>query len=146
MKKKIRTDLQSAQKARDVLVVSTLRFLLAEVHNEEMAKQEELKDEEIIQTIRRQIKKRQEAIEAYQKGQRDDLAEKEKKEAKILSKYLPQQMPIKQLEKLVKEVIDSTKAQGPKDFGKVMAKMMDKIRGQVKGSQVAELVKKQLDL
>ncbi|MGB9706744.1 MAG: GatB/YqeY domain-containing protein [Microgenomates group bacterium] len=144
LEEKIRTDLNKALKEKDRLKIATLRFLLAEIHNFWMEKQKELSDEDIISVIRRQVKLRREAIEAYKKASRNDLAEKESKELEILSKYLPQEMPAGELEKLVKETIAETGAVGLKDFGKVMGMVMAKIKGRAEGSEVSQIVKKQL--
>ena len=145
---KIQADLKIALKAKDELRVSTLRLLLSEVHNREIALRkpqgESLLDEEMVGVIRQQIKQRQEAIEAYREGKRDDLIKKEQAELEILSKYLPQQMSPKELEKIVKETIDEVETSGPGDFGKVMGIVIGKVKGQAEGKVVAEVVKKLL--
>jgi len=148
---KIQADLKIALKAKDELRVSTLRLLLSEVHNREIAlhrqlavQGESLPEEEVVRVIRQQIKQRQEAIEAYREGKRDDLIKKEQAELEILSKYLPQQMSSKELEKIVKETIDEVETSGPGDFGKVMGIVIGKVKGQAEGKVVAEVVKKLL--
>lgn len=146
LEKKIRLDLAKALKKKNNLEVETLRFLLAEIRNRWMQKQAELTNEDIVLVIRQQIKLRHEAIEAYKKGERADLAEKESSERAILSKYLPQQMPKKELEKVIKEAIDQVVAVGPKDFGKIMGAVMGKVKGRAEGNQVSQIVKKQLEI
>lgn len=143
---KIKTDLKTALKEKDEVTISTLRFLLAGIHNKEieLKKRGKLTDEEVVAVIRQQIKQRQESIEAYKKGKRDDLVEKEKKELGILSKYLPQQPSSKELEKIIKETIEEVGAKGPADFGKVMGAVMGKVKGRAEGKIVAETVKKLL--
>jgi hypothetical protein len=141
---KIKTDLKEAFRAKEELRVSTLRLLLSEIHNRQIEKQAELSDEDVVGVIRRGIKQRQEAIEAYQKGKREDLVKKEQTELSILSKYLPQQIPPKELEKIVKETISEVGASGPGDFGKVMGAVMGKVKGKAEGGVVAEVVKKLL--
>ncbi|MGB9911016.1 MAG: GatB/YqeY domain-containing protein [Microgenomates group bacterium] len=145
LEEKIRQDLASALKKGETLKVSTLRFLLAEIKNEVMAKQRELTDEEIVAIIRRQIKKREESITAFQQGARDDLVRKEKEEINILSKYLPQQLSSEELEKIIKQAIAEINAKNPADFGRVMGAVMGKVRGQADGSLVSEMVKKELE-
>jgi len=138
---KIQTDLKEALLAKDELLVSTLRFLLSEIHNYQIQKQAKLSDEEVVRVIRQQIKQRQEAIEAYRKGKRDDLSKKEQQELDILSKYLPQEMGTQELEKIIKETIREIGVVGVKDFGKVMGVVMGKVKGRIDGAQVAEIVK-----
>jgi len=109
----IENDLKTALKARDGTTVATVRVLLAEIRNQQIAlhgsKDETLKDEHIVALVRQEIKKRREAIQLYQQGKRPELAEKEKKEMEILSKYLPQQISAEELEKVVKQAIKDFK-------------------------------------
>ena len=143
---KIQADLKTALKEKDELKSSALRFLIAAIREKEieLQKRGQLKDEEIVGVIKRQVKQHKESIEAYQKGKREELAEKEKKELAILNNYLPQQMDPEELEKIVKETIDQVKPSGPQDFGKVMGAVIGKVRGMADGKEVAELVKKLL--
>jgi len=139
---KIRNDLNEALKEKDALKVSTLRFCLAEIRNFWLQKQRDLTDEDILEVIRRQVKLRKEAVEAYQKGGRSDLAEKESKELEILSKYLPQELSPQNLEKIIKKTISEIGASGAGDFGRVMGVVMAKVKGQAEGSTVAAEVKR----
>lgn len=140
----IQNDLKTALKERNELQVSTLRLLLSEAHNRQIEKQAELVDEDIVGVLRKEVKKRQESIEAYEKGGRQELADKESKELIILSKYLPQEMSPEELGKIVKEVIVEVGAKGPSDFGKVMGVIMGKVKGKIDGTKVADAVKKLL--
>ena len=140
----IQNDLKTALKEKNELQVSTLRLLLSETHNRQIEKQAELVDEDIIGVLRKEAKKRQESVEAYEKGGRQELADKESKELIILSKYLPQEMDPQELEKMVKETIDEVRAQGAGDFGKVMGVVMNKVKGKIDGSKVSDAVKKLL--
>ena len=140
----IQNDLKTALKERNELEVSTLRLSLSEAHNRQIEKQAELVDEDIVGVLRKEVKKRQESIEAYEKGGRQELADKESKELIILSKYLPQEMSPEELGKIVKETIDEVGAQGPSDFGKVMGVVMNKVKGRIDGSKVSDAVKKLL--
>lgn len=144
LQEKIKNDLNQALLAKDALLVSTLRFLLAEIRNRWIQKQTELADEDITAVIRSQIKQRKDSIDAYRKGDRNDLADKEEKEMAILGTYLPQQLPAEDLEKIVKETIAEVGATGSQDFGKVMGSAIKKVQGKADGSLVAETVKKLL--
>lgn len=139
---KIQEDLKTALKVKKEVQVSTARLLLSEIHNRQIEKQAELVDEDIIGVIRKAVKQRQESIEAYQKAGRNELADKEKEELVILGNYLPQEMPAEDLEKTVKEVIEGLGTVGPGDFGKVMGVVMNKVKGRIDGTKVAEVVKK----
>lgn len=144
MKEKIQSDLNQALKDKKEVEVSTLRLLLAEIHNQEIAKQAELTKEDIIKVVQKEVKRRKEAIEAYQKGKRDDLVTKEKEELRILNKYLPQQMSSQELETIIQSVIKEIGASSMSDFGKVMGAVMGRVKGQADGKAVSGAVKKAL--
>jgi len=141
LKQKIEADLKTSLKAKEELKVSTLRFTLSAIKNEEIAKQKELTDEELVQVLQKQAKLRRESIEAFRSGGREDLVSKESQELEILNNYLPQQLTTKELEKIVSEVIEELKA-GPKDFGKVMGEVMARAKGRINGTEAAQAVKK----
>lgn len=140
----LKVDLNEALKARDEIRVSVLRFLLSAIHNQEIQKQQELSDEEVIAVIQKQVKERRESIEAFQKGGRKDLVGKEEAELDILSKYLPQQLSEEEVKNLVTEVIRETDAGSPADFGRVMGTVMGKVKGRAGGELIAKFVKEQL--
>lgn len=141
---KIKSDLGKALKVRDPVGVSALRFLLAQIQNQEieLKKRGKLTDEEILAVIRKQAKKHQESIEAYQKGERADLVQKEKAELEILNTYLPQMMSPSQLEKIIRETIDQMGTTEKADFGQVMQAVMIKVKGMADGKEVAAMVRK----
>lgn len=143
-KNKIQSDLNKAIKSKKKVEVSALRLLLSEIHNQEIAKQTKLTKEDIIKVVQKEVKKRKEAIEAYQKGKRDDLVAKEKQELKILNKYLPQQMSSQELETIIQTVIKETDASSASDFGKVMGVVMARVKAQADGKVVSEAVRKAL--
>ena len=143
MLERIKNDLNQALKDKDEVKVSVLRMLVSEIHNKQISnKSDEISDDEIIKVIRQQVKKIKESIEAYKQGKRDDLVKKESQELDILNKYLPQEMSPDELEKVIKDIIDGVKPQGPQDFGKVMSEAMKRLSGRVDGSKVSEVVKK----
>lgn len=162
LKEKIITDAKEALKEKKDLEISTLRMLQAailnkekekriklarekeEINEEELEKESKLADEEVIEVASSEIKKRKEAIAEFQKGEREDLVEKEKKEIEILKKYLPEQLPEKEIKKLAKEIIEKTGASGPKDMGKVMEELMPKVKGRAEGGLVNKTVKELL--
>jgi uncharacterized protein YqeY len=137
---KIRADLTESMKARDAERTSTLRMLQAALKNEQIDKGHELGDAEAVAVIRRAVKQRQDSIEQYEKGNRQDLADKEKREMEILNVYLPQQMADHEVEKLIQDVIQLTGAESRKDVGRVMKEIMAKYRDQLDGRKVQEVL------
>jgi uncharacterized protein YqeY len=103
-----------------------------------------LGDEEILEVIISEVKKRKEAIIEFEKGNRKDLADKEKKELEILKKYLPEQLSEEEIKELAKEAIKKVGAKEIKDMGKVMAQLMPKVKGRADGSLVSKIVKELL--
>lgn len=104
----------------------------------------EATDDDVIEVIGREVKKRNEAIELYKKGGRDELAEKEQKELEILKAYLPEQLSEDEVRKLVEETISQTGASSMKEMGKVMGSLMPKVKGRADASLVSNLVREQL--
>lgn len=141
---KISQDLTDAQKSKDSVAVSTLRLLLSDVKNAQIAKGRELTDEEVINQTQKSAKKRKESIDAFQKAGRDDLVKKETQELEILEKYLPEKMSEDEIDKIVSEVIWESGASGTGDIGKVMGQVMAKISGKADGGLVSEIVKEKL--
>lgn len=140
----IQQDLVSAQKTKDEVAISTLRLLLSEIKNAQIAKGKELTTKEIAGVVQKNAKKHKESIEAYKKAQRSDLVEKEEAELKVLKKYLPEQISKAEIEKVVDEVISASGANGMQDMGKVMGQVMGKLKGQADGGLVSEVVKSKL--
>jgi uncharacterized protein YqeY len=130
-----------ALKSGDTLRVSTLRLLLAAVHNEEIRLRKELGAEEIQRVVSTLGKQRSESIELYRKGGRNDLAQKEEAELKILQEFLPQPFTEQEVEALIRESIAEVGANGIRDLGKVMKQVMPKVAGRSDGKRVNELAK-----
>lgn len=145
LKMELKAGLQEAAKAalksRDTVKLSTLRLLLAAVHNEEIRLRKELGAEEIQKVIATLSKQRSEAIELYRKGGRDDLAQKEEAELEILQAYLPQPLTEQEVQTLIRESIAELGATGVQDLGKVMKQVMPKVSGRTDGKRVNELAK-----
>lgn len=141
---KLNQDLVYAQKNGDKVSISTLRLLLSEIKNAQIAKGKELTDEEIIEVAAKSAKKSKESIEAYKKGNRDDLVEREETELEVLGKYLPKQMGKEEIGKIIDEVIRQTQAASIADMGKVIGQVMAKIKGKADGEVVSEITKKKL--
>lgn len=142
---KIFNDYKEAMKARDTLKSSVLSFLRADMLNQATAKKKDkLLDAEVIIVIKKQIKQRQDSIEQFTNGGRLDAAEKEKKELDILKSYLPAQMPVEEIKRLIEEAVISTGAKSIKDMGCLMKELTVKIAGQADGKLVSDLVRQRL--
>jgi len=141
---KINQELVEALKAHDETRVSTLRFLISGLKNARIAKGADLSDEEILAEIARDAKRHKESIDAYEKAERVELADKEKAELAILMSYLPVQLPETEISKIVDEVISETGAVTAGDIGRVMGAVMAKVKGQADGGVVSRIVKERL--
>ena len=146
---RINNDLKDAMKAGDNFKVSALRMFLSVFHNKEIEKKGKglepaLTDEEIIEILGREAKKRKESAEIYIKGGRQDLAGKESGELEIINKYLPEQIGSEEIEKIVAAIIEKTGAKDIKNFGKVMGEAMKELKGKADASLVSEIVRKKL--
>jgi len=162
LKGKIQENLKAALFAKNEVELSVLRLLISavnaketekrtkiwkqkpELKTEELIKESQLQDGEILDAVSAEIKKRREAIELYEKGGRSELAEKEKKELAILQKYLPAQLPEEEIRKFVGEAIAKTEAKEMKDMGKVMQELMSKVKGKADSGLVSKIVKELL--
>lgn len=147
LKQKLQENLKQSMLAKDEIKTSTLRMLLSAITYFEISKGGagyEATDEEVLDLISKEIKKRKESVELYEKGGRQELAEKEKKEIEILQPYLPEQMSEDEIKKLVNEAISQTGATTMQDMGKVMGALMPKVKGKADGGSVSQIVKEKL--
>jgi len=140
LQEKLNTDLKAAMRARDELRMLVLRTLLSSMNYAEIAKQKKLDDGGVIEVIGKEVKQRRESIEAYEKGNRQDLADKEKAELAILQEYMPAQMGREEITSIVEKVIAEVGAKGPGDKGKVMQKLMPQVKGKADGNEVNGIV------
>ena len=124
----------------DRLKVSVLRLLRSAIEYEEKARRKELDDDGVVEIVSRQINQRNDSIEQFRKGNREDLAEKEEAEIVILRTYMPPQLSREELTGLAKEAIAQVGAQGPQDKGKVMGRLMPQVKGKAQGSEVNQVV------
>ncbi len=143
----IETKLQEALKRRNKLEISTLRLILAAIKDRDIASRTSdnrtgIKDKDIKQLLKKMIKQRNESIEIYKKNNRIDLLEIEKGEVGIISTFLPKQLNETETTKVCKETIQSIKAQGSKDIGKVMGVLKEKYSDVLDFAKAGEQIKK----
>jgi len=141
LKTEIQEAVKTAMKSGDALTLSTLRLVLAALHNEEIKVRKELTAEEIQKTITTLCKQRLEASELYRKGGREELAQKEEAELKILRRYLPQPLTEQEVQLIIRASIDELNARGIQDLGRVMKQVMPKIGGRSDGKRVNEIAR-----
>ncbi len=138
---KINEELKASMKARDELRTSVLRMLKAASSNAAIQKGKDLlEDGEMLEVVQKLMKQRQESVDAYTKAGRNDLAEKEKKEAQILQAYLPPAMPEEELKAIIQAAIEELGASGPAAVGQIMKVVLPKVKGRADGKQVNQLV------
>ena len=143
MFEKISNDLKNFMKSKQELHVSVLRMLIADLKNEMINLQlESLDDGTFFKVLRRNITKREEALDIYVKANRYDFVDKERKEIDILKKYLPVQLSDLDLESLVKEEISNLKKFSQQDIGLIIKNLSSRFPNQVDGRRISEIIKK----
>ena len=147
LREKIQNDLKNSLKAGEKIRTGVLRQLIASIHNLEIdkkAKKQDLTEADILGVIRKEAKKRTEAIELFSQGKRNDLVQQEKKELEIIQDYLPQMLPDEEIEKVIERTIKKEMAAGPKDFGRLMGILIKEFQGQADAAKVSDLLKSKL--
>ena len=140
----IRGDLTDAMKAKDAEKLSTLRMLQSAMKYQQIESGHELTDEEALVVIQKAVKQRLDSIEQYTKGNRPELAAKERSEMEMLKTYLPPELSDAEIESGVREIVASTGAQSKKDLGKVMKEATAKYKGLADGKKIQEIVSRLL--
>ncbi|HAF25119.1 MAG TPA: glutamyl-tRNA amidotransferase [Blastocatellia bacterium] len=145
LKQQIVSDLTTSMKAQDAPRTSTLRMVKAAMMNREIEKGAELDDEEMLKLLRSLVKQRRDSVEQYEKGGRQDLADKEKVEIGMIETYLPQSASREVIEEAVNAAIAETGASSMKDMGKVMKAAQAALAGKnADGRMISEVVKAKL--
>lgn len=148
LKDALRDDLTASMKARDALRSSTLRMALTAIAMAEVAGRQarELNDEQVLDVLISEAKKRREAASAYDEAGRTDRADKERAESAILAQYLPEQLGAEEISAIVAQAITDTgaAADGMKAMGKVMGAVQPQVKGRADGAAVAAEVRRQL--
>jgi uncharacterized protein len=141
LEEKIEKDLVPALKAHDAIKVSTLRMLKADINNTKIKiNKNSLNDNEVLGILSKQVKQHKDSIEQFEKGKREDLVEKEKKELEILLTYMPKQLSEEELKRIIDATIKELGATTKKDMGNVIKSVMDKAKGQAEGKIVSKFV------
>ena len=141
---KLQEDMKLAMKSRDALRLSTIRLLRSSVGYARIDKGDELTDDEVLEVLSRDAKRRREAIEAAEAGGRSDVADRERAELEIISEYLPKQLDEAEIEAIAREIAAEVGASELKDRGKLMGPLMQRIRGRADGKLAASIAEKLL--
>lgn len=144
LKEQLRQDLQDAMRARDPRRKSALRMILSAIQLAEVEQTEPLTDQDVVVIIRKEVKRREEALAMMQDADRDDLVEVETVELDILRSYLPQQMSAEEIRAVAQRTIDDVGASSPRDLGRVMGALMPQLRGKADGRVVNQVVRELL--
>ena len=144
LKEKLLEDLKNSMKDKNIVRKNVIQMVRAAILQVEKDKQIVLEDNQIIEIIAKESKKRKDSLGDYEKSGREDLINEIKEEIQILAEYLPKQLSIEELENIVKEVIAEQGATSIKDMGKVMKAAKEKIGDASDGKTINEVVKKML--
>lgn len=136
-----RSQITEALKAGDKERVSTLRLLLAAIKNERIRRGEEVDEAGMIRLVRKAIKQRKDSAEQYRKGDREELAAKEEREAEILSEYLPPQIDEGELRSAIAALVETESLAGPAAIGAIMKAMMAKYAGRAEGGTINRIAR-----
>ena len=144
LREQVHEEQTAAMKAGDKTKLGTLRMLTAAIVNREKEVLHDLSDDEVREVAAREVKRRNESIEAFEQGGREDLVRKEAAEREILQAYAPEQLSDAEVDALIDEAIAATGATSAKEMGKVMGVVMGRAKGQVDGSLVQVKVRARL--
>ncbi len=145
LKEQIPNDIKNALRNKSTVELSVLRMLQSAIHNKEIDNKEELSDEQVIEVVSSEVKKRRDAASEFEKVNRPDAAQKEKEEIEILLKYMPEQLSEDQIREEVANAIEESMADGLKDLGKVMKIIMPRMKGKADGKLVNSMVRDLLE-
>lgn len=137
---RLQQDLNAARKAQDRASVTLLGTIISDTRNREIELRRDLTDDDVVEVLRRGIKKRRESMEMYQKGGRADLAQTEQRESELLGRYLPAAVDPEEVRAAIREVI----AGGSANMGQVMGAIMARFKGRVEGSAINAMVREEL--
>ncbi|MEK7138852.1 MAG: GatB/YqeY domain-containing protein [Patescibacteria group bacterium] len=150
LKEKLQQDIKNALKTGNSIKRLVLGMVLNSIKNRELQKRaksgkaEELNDDEVLEVVASEVKKRKESIESYEKGGRTELAQKEREELNILMTYMPEQMSEETIREEAKKAITETNAKDIREIGKVLSVLMPKLKGRADGQTVSRIVKETL--
>lgn len=144
IRSELESDLAEAMKLRDEVRMTTLRLLKSALKNYQIELGHDLSMSEALSVLQKEAKKHQDSIDQFEGANRQDLADQEKAELKVIQEYLPEQMPEAEVEKAVEDAIKETSATSPADMGKVIGMVRQKTAGAADSGMIAKLAKQKL--
>lgn len=145
MVEKLKVDMIESMKNKEKERLTVIRMVKAAMDQEHIDRKRELNDELLIDVVNKQIKMRRDSIAEFEKGNREDLIEKTKNEITILEAYLPEQLELEEVEKIINEIFDIVKPEGQRDMGKVMKEATLRLKGKTDMKKVSEMIKEKLN-
>ncbi|HSJ51896.1 MAG TPA: GatB/YqeY domain-containing protein [Actinomycetota bacterium] len=145
VKARVRADMTEAMRSGDKIRLAALRMLATSITNREKELRHELDDDEVREVASKEVKRRTEAIEAFEAGGREDLVERERAEREVLRAFAPEPLDEAAVDALVDEAIAATGATSMREMGKVMGVVMGRAKGRVDGSAVQAKVRERLE-
>ena len=144
MVEQLEKDMIEAMKSHEKERLTVIRMVKAALKQEQIDHKKEINDELLIDVVNKQIKMRKDSIAEFEKGGRQDLVDATQQEIDILLKYLPEQLSTEEVEKIINEIFDEVKPEGPKDMGKVMKEAQAKLKGKADMKEVSSIIKEKL--
>ena len=141
LKDKINEDMKGAMRSKDVALLGTIRLIQAAIKQKEVDDRIVLDDSNVIVIIEKMLKQRSDSIEAFKKANRKDLVDKEEFEVVVLKKYMPQQMELAEVDKIILDIIKKTGASSMKDMGPVMSQAKEILAGKANMAEVSKIIK-----
>lgn len=140
--KQIKQDSKQALKQGEKEKSKTLRYLASIIQTKQVEMGEAFSQQDAIQVLQKELKQKKESLEAFEKADRQDLAEEEKRDIKLLKDYLPEMMDEKEIKQMVQQVIKQEETQ---DFGRIMGQVMAEVKGKAEGEKVSKVVRQVLN-
>ena len=144
MVEKLKQDMVEAMKNKEKERLTVIRMVKAAMDQEHIDRKREINDELLIDVVNKQIKMRKDSIAEFDKAGRTDLSEKTQSEVEILMAYLPEQLSLEEVAKIIDEIFEEVKPEGPKDMGKVMKEATAKLKGKADMKDVSNIIKEKL--
>ena len=144
MVEKLNKDMIEAMKNKDKEKLAVIRAVKASMDKERIDKKREINDDLLLDVVNREVKMRKESIEEFKKGNRDDLIKATEAELEILKGYLPEQLDIEEVKKIIDEIFDEVKPTGQKDMGAIMKEATSKLKGKTDMKEVSNIIRTKL--
>ena len=141
LKERLTEDMKSALRNRETVRLGLVRMIRSQIKNREIAKGNELSDEQVVEVVSSLSKSRREALEFAVKGDRKDLVAQAEEELEVLASYLPDQLSEEEIRSVVREAIDQSGGAGPGDLGRIMGAVMPRVKGRADGRLVNDIVR-----